>query len=366
MLLSRALIELGHDVEVCCYFEFDDLVILEFKALGAKINLLRWSRAIGNFLFLHNLADIIKNKKPDAVHIQYMAPGFLPIVAAKLARVPVVLATVHYPGTPHGFAARLFLTVGALLTDCFTCVSQAVEKSWFGDAFLFDPSNKDNLIARNHVTIPNAVDIDTLNNALVEKTPKVLVTASRLAGKTVIGTVARLSSEKGVDVLLRAFALTRETMPHIQLLIAGTGQQQAYLQKLAAELGIADSCTWLGQLPWNEAMGCLGLMDIVVVPSRFEGFGLSAIEAMACGKPVVASRVGGLAEIIQDGHNGFLVPSEEIKSFADCIVALAKDEEKRKSIGKAARKCVEGEYAYPMFRERIRALYEMLGKDRFK
>jgi glycosyltransferase involved in cell wall biosynthesis len=107
-------------------------------------------------------------------------------------------------------------------------------------------------------------------------------------------------------------------------------------------------------------------MDIVVVPSRFEGFGLTAIEAMAYAKPVVASRIDGLAEIIQDGYNGFLVPAEDVDGFADCIVALAKDEEKRKSIGKAARKCVEEKYAYPMFRERVRALYEMLGKDRFK
>ena len=111
-------------------------------------------------------------------------------------------------------------------------------------------------------------------------------------------------------------------------------------------------------------MSSLSLMDIVVVPSRFEGFGLTAIEAMACKKPVVASHVDGLAEIIRDGHNGFLVPSEDIKSFADCIVALAKDVVKRKSIGEAARKCVEEKYAYPIFRERVRALYEAVGKPR--
>ena len=125
-----------------------------------------------------------------------------------------------------------------------------------------------------------------------------------------------------------------------------------------ADTGIADSCTWMGRLPWDEAMGCLGLMDIVVVPSRFEGFGLTAIEAMACRKPVVASRVDGLAEIIQNGQNGFLVPSEDIEGLADCIVELIKDEARRTSIGEAARKGVEEKYAYPMFRERIRALYE--------
>ena len=109
-------------------------------------------------------------------------------------------------------------------------------------------------------------------------------------------------------------------------------------------------------------MGCLGLMDIVVVPSRFEGFGLTAIEAMACGKPLVASHVDGLAEIIQDGQNGFLVSADSVNGFADCIVALAKDGKKRKAIGEVARKCVEEKYAYPMFRERMRALYEAVGR----
>ena len=359
LLLVRALVALEYDVEVCCYFEYDQLVVAEFKASGAKIRLLGWSRTLGTIAFIQALAKIFRDKSPDMVHVQYMAPGLLPIIAAKLARVPVVLATVHYPGTPHGFVAHLLLRFGAFLTDCFTCVSEAAEKSWFGDSFLLNPSNSANLNAPKHLTIPNAVDIEAIAKALAEKTPNILETASRLAGKTVIGTVARLSNEKGVDVLLKAFTLARETMPHIQLLITGTGQQKAYLQKLAADLGIADSCAWMGRLPWNEAMGCLGLMDIVVVPSRFEGFGLTAIEAMACGKPVVASRVDGLAEIIQDGVNGFLASSEDVKSFADCIVALAKDEAKRKSIGETARKCVEEKYAYPIFRERIKALYGM-------
>lgn len=366
LLLVRALIESSYDVEVCCYFEFDELVVSEFKALGAQINLLGWSRALGNYSFIRNLSGIINNKKPDVVHIQYMTPGLLPIITTKLARVPMIFATVHYPGTPHGFMAHFLLKVGAMLTNCFTCVSQAAEKSWFGDSFLLNPSNSDNLIAHKHLTIPNAVDIEAIDKALAEKTPNILETASRFAGKTVIGTVARLSNEKGVDVLLKAFTDVQKTLSDVHLLIVGDGPEKDYLQKMAVDLGIAESCKWLGSLPWSEAMGYLRTMDIVAVPSRFEGFGLTAIEAMACGKLVIASRVDGLAEIIQDGKNGFLVSSEDIKSFADCIVALAKDEAKRKSIGEAARKCVEEKYAYPMFRERVKALYKMFEKDRFK
>ena len=364
LLLVRALVALGYDVEVCCYFEYDSLVVAEFKEAGAKIRLLGWSRQMSVLAFIQALAKIFRNASPDIVHVQYMAPGLLPIIAAKLARVPVVLATVHYPGTPHGFAARLLLRIGAFLTDCFTCVSEAAEKSWFGDSFLFNPSNADNLIAHKHLTIHNAVDMEAIDKARAEKTPNILERADRLAGKTVIGTVARLSNEKGVDVLLKAFAVVQKAVPNVHLLIVGDGAQKDYLRKLASDLGIADFCTWMGRLPWDEAMGCLGLMDIVVVPSRFEGFGLIAIEAMACAKPVVASRVDGLVEIIQNSVNGYLASSEDINGFADCVGALAKDKEKRKSIGEAARKFVEEKYVYPIFRERIRALYAEVGGRR--
>ncbi|HOV11474.1 MAG TPA: glycosyltransferase family 4 protein [Bacteroidales bacterium] len=357
LLLVKALVETGYHVEVCCYFEYDEQMVADFKAAGADVSLLKWSRDTGTIKFIRNLSAIFRRKSPDIVHVQYMAPGLLPIIAAKLARVPVVFATAHYPGTPHGFMAHFFLRLGALLTDCFTCVSEAAEKSWFGNSFLLNPSNSSR-VARKHLTIPNAVDIEAIDKALAEKTPNVLEMHKRLSGKTVIGTVARLSAEKGVDVLLEAFAVVQKSVPDAHLLIVGDGQQKNHLQYLASDLGITDACTWMGRLPWSEAMRSLGLMDIVVVPSRFEGFGLTAIEAMACGKPVVASNVDGLAEIIQDGENGFLVASEDVNGFADCIVGLAYNEAKRKAIGKAARKCVEEKYAYPMFSESIRALYQ--------
>lgn len=359
LLLVKALVEMGYNVEVCCYFEYDAQMVAEFKAKGANVRVLGWSRSIGSVSFIRYLAKIFRDKSPYIVHVQYMAPGLLPIIAAKLALVPAVFATVHYPSTPHGFAAHLLLRFGAFLTDCFTCVSQAAEESWFGDSFLLNPSDSDNLIARKHLTIPNAVDVDEIDKALAEKTPTIFEKTRRFAGKTIIGTVARLSEEKGLDVLLKAFVIVRKKLPDVHLLIVGDGTQKDYLQKLAADLGIANSCTWLGRLPWSEAMGYLGLMDIVVVPSRFEGFGLAAIEAMACKKPVVASNVDGLAEIIQDGKNGFIVDVADVKGFVEKIITLLKDEPQRKKIGQVARKHVVDNYSYPIFRERIKILYKM-------
>ncbi len=359
LLLVKALGETGYNVEVCCYFEYDERMVAEFKEAGADVLLLSWPRDIGMIKFVFYLSAVFREKSPDVVHIQYMQPGLLPIIAAKLARLPFVLATVHYPGTPHGFVAHLHLCFGAFLTDCFTCVSEATEKSWFGNSILLNPSSADNITRLKHLTIPNAVDIEAIDKARAEKTPEVLEAAGLLKGKTVIGTITRLCREKGIDVLLKAFAVVQKRAPHVHLLIVGDGAEKDNLIKLSVDLGINNDCTWSGRLPWKKAMSYLELMDIVIVPSRFEGFGLTAIEAMACKKPVIASNVDGLAEIILDGQNGFLAPAEDVNGFAEHIVELAGNEKKRLSMGIAARKCVEELYTFPIFRERIRALYKM-------
>lgn len=358
MLMARALVELGYKVEVCCYFESDERVVEEFQAVGAVVRLLGWVRSIGMGKFIRSLAAIFREMSSAVVHVQYMAPGLLPIVAARLARVPVVLATVHYPGTPHGIAAHVLLRFGARLTDRFTCVSEAAEKSWFGDSCLLDPPHPESIAGRRHCTIPNAVDIGGIDKALEVRSPKVISTAAWLEGKIVVGTVARLSREKGIDILLKAFAELRKAVPQAHLLIVGDGSQRADLQTLARRLGIGEAITWTGQLSWEDAMGCLGLMDVVTVPSRYEGFGLTAVEAMACGKPVVASRVGGLEEVIDDGVTGCLATAEDVLAFTAALTDLLKNEKRRKIMGVASRRHVEEYYAYPRFRERCRVLYE--------
>jgi L-malate glycosyltransferase len=358
LLLVRALIELGYDVEICCYFEWDELVVCEFKMAGAKVWLLDWLRSIGMVAFIRALTKILRKTSPYIVHVQYMAPGFLPIVAAKLARVPVVLATVHQPGTAHGIVAHGLLRFGAMLTNRFSCVSEAAEKSWFGDSCLLNAASPEKIARRRHITIPNAVDIGGIDNALTARSPKVVETATLLEGKMVVGTVARMSREKGIDILLEAFALVHNSIPNAHLLIVGDGNQLIDLQGLGRHLNIGDAITWMGCLPWDEAIGCLGLMDVVVVPSRFEGFGLTAVEAMACGRLVVASKVDGLADVVKDGVTGVLVPPEDPLNLALVLIRLLKDKEYRQKIGNEARRHAEENYSYPTFRERCRVFYE--------
>jgi glycosyltransferase involved in cell wall biosynthesis len=181
-----------------------------------------------------------------------------------------------------------------------------------------------------------------------------------MTGKLVVGTVARLSSEKGIDVLIRAFAEVHRNIPGTHLLIVGDGMQMADLQQLARDLDVVNAITWAGRLSWEEAIGCMGIMNVVAVPSRFEGFGLTAVEAMACGKPVVASSVDGLSEVVRDGVTGFLTPSSDASALAGALIKLLEKEDLRKKLGCSARKHAKEHFAYPIFRERCRVLYDSL------
>jgi glycosyltransferase involved in cell wall biosynthesis len=107
-------------------------------------------------------------------------------------------------------------------------------------------------------------------------------------------------------------------------------------------------------------MKYLSHMDVVAVPSRFEGFGLSAVEAMGSGKPVVASRVGGLEEVVCEGETGLLVPHEDPDALAVALGRILTDETLCLSMGRAGRRKVAARYDFPVFRERCRMLYARL------
>jgi D-inositol-3-phosphate glycosyltransferase len=150
--------------------------------------------------------------------------------------------------------------------------------------------------------------------------------------------VGRIEPLKGIDVALRAVA----QLPHpTRLLVVGGDNQDAgrkdELLGLAAELGIEGRVTFLDAIPHADLPLYYNAADVCVVPSYYESFGLVALEAMACGIPVVASRVGGLKETVMDGHTGYLVPWRCADSFAERLGLLLSDEALRRKMGRQAR-----------------------------
>jgi D-inositol-3-phosphate glycosyltransferase len=172
--------------------------------------------------------------------------------------------------------------------------------------------------------------------------------------------VGRIEPLKGIDVLLRAVA-DLDGRPRV-LVIGGDGKdiaRKAELASLAAELRIADKITFLDAVPHGELPLYYNAADVCVVPSYYESFGLVAVEAMACGVPVIASRVGGLKETVQDGQTGYLVPWLCPEPFGEKLDLLLNNEPLRRSLGREARIAAE-RYHWSEVAARVEDVYHEL------
>lgn len=317
--LVRVLTEAGYRVVVCCYYEHEESMVRAMEGAGANVILMNLARNDGLVYLFRKLVKLFASLKPRIIHVQYVAPGFVPIAAARVARVKTVLATVHQPGRTHGWKARFILRAAARFCDLFFCVSRSAEESWFGDSALFNPKLYKK--GRRHFTLYNAVDVERIAQEARSEHVDRLRASLNLEGKKVVGYVGRLRWEKGPHVLIEAFAKVVSEVPNAVLLIVGDGPDRIALEHQAKQLGISNQIIWLGQKPQKEVFRLYGLMDVVAMPSFFEGFGLAAAEAMAAGVPVVCSNVDGLQEIIRDRYKGVLIPPCDANSLYMSLIS---------------------------------------------
>ena len=155
------------------------------------------------------------------------------------------------------------------------------------------------------------------------------------AGAPLIGFVGRLTGQKGVDVLLNAFAIVHRALPTARLLLIGDGPQRAALAALAGGLQISAAVHFAG---WREdARAQMAALNVLAIASRWEGFGLVTLEAMQAGVAVVASRVSALPEIVLDGETGLLVPAANAAKLAAALLALLQDPQRAMQLGENGR-----------------------------
>lgn len=155
------------------------------------------------------------------------------------------------------------------------------------------------------------------------------------AAAPVVGAVSRFFAVKGIRYLIEAFPAVLRERPDARLLLVGRGPEDEALRSLAASLGISDQVTFAGFQ--RDAAAYAGSFDVAVVPSLEEGFGLVAVEAMALGVPVVASRVDGLAEVITDERSGLLVPPADPAAIAAAVLRVLGDPELRRRLADGGR-----------------------------
>jgi D-inositol-3-phosphate glycosyltransferase len=184
--------------------------------------------------------------------------------------------------------------------------------------------------------------------------------------------VGRIEPLKGIDTLLRAMALVVPEIPCWQedlsvVIIGGApgagaeraDAELARLENLRSELGIQELVTFQGAKDQDTLVYYYSAADVVVMPSLYESFGMVAVEAMACGTPVVASKVGGLAYSVQEGQTGFLVPDRDAEALADKIRILLCDDDLRLRLGQQAGHWAQ-RYGWPAIADQIAGLYERI------
>lgn len=355
LALAKALREQGWRVAVCCYYDYDNSTLGAFRDARVELILLDMERNQGIIKLISRLRKLFEKLLPDVVHVQYMIRGLAAIIAARLASVPRVFATVHHPGRVYGWKQKALFRLATILATRFFCNSRSVEESWFGHSTIFDPSHPDS--QSKHATIYNAVAMKELPPAEAERDSAQLRAQLGLGSHPVIGMIGRVSGEKGHKALISAFPIILQAVPEAVLLVIGTGPDLPEIKRIAEARGLLKSIIWMDRLPQEKLFNYYRIMDVVVVPSLLEGFGLVAAEASGAGRPVVASDIDGLREVIEDGATGLLVSPDNCEALANAVIKILKDKEFANRLGDNGRQRVKELFSYDRFSESIKAVY---------
>ena len=295
------------------------------------------------------LIKVLRDRPIDILHTHMFGSNIWGSVVGTLARTPVIVAheqTWSYEGQP----LRRFLDgkVISRRSDAFICVSKEDRRRMI-EIEGVDPAKI--------VLVPNAISAPARDDD-DDGGGDVRAELGLEPDDPVVGTVCVLRPQKALDVLLRAAQLLRAEFPRLRLVIAGNGPERERLEAMTAEIGLDGSVDFLGQR--NDVPALLSAFDVAVSSSDFEGTPLAVMEYMAAAKPIVATRVGGVPELIDHGVNGLLVEPRDPAALAASIAQLLRDRDYGETLGARARERQRKEFDIEAAVRRIERLYEDL------
>jgi glycosyltransferase involved in cell wall biosynthesis len=313
----------------------------ELTARGIPLDSIPLRADVDPAAFLR-LAGYLARHRPAILHTHLVHGDAYGQLAGMLAAVPVRFSTKH--GFNEFREARAFALADravASLADVHIAISRGLAQ-YLADTEGFDPQSFE--------IVHYGITPDGEPRPYDGHVPRLLC-------------VGRLIPIKGHLVLLRAFAGAGRELPGLELEIAGRGPLEPALRALAKELGVADAVRFLGHV--SPIQGAIERAAAVVVPSMGEGFGMVALEAMERARPVIAASIGGLAEIVEDGETGLLVPPGEAEPLRAAIVRVCGDLEAAARMGAAGRRRALAQFLQERCTERMDRLYRRaLGERR--
>ncbi len=324
----------------------------ELRKLPVSLTIIS-EQTFGPIGIAYRLAKTLRNIRPDVVHTHKYKDAFIGTLVARSLGVRHVVRVVH--GLPEPFKglrnAKMvtYMAADRLITACFVervvAVSSDIEKVLVG------------MYGSNRVScIHNGIDVEAVR-----------VTASREALRrrwqiaedaVVIGTVGRLVPVKGHAMLLEATRILRASKENVVLVIVGDGPLRKDLEESARRLGLETSVIFTGQQ--DQSFDFMNMMDIFVLPSLHEGIPMVVLEALALKRPVVATRVGGIPEVISHDISGKLVTSGDASDLANGLKQLIEMPDKARAFAMEGRRQVEQEYSANTMANRTAAMYRSL------
>lgn len=309
-----------------------------------------------DFVALWSLIRLLKRERPAIVHTHTSKAGVLGRLAAWFVGVPTVIHTPHghvFYGHFGPLRSRLFLQVERMLAR-ITCRLIGLTEAERQD-------HLDRRVGRRErfAVIPSGIDVDRFRKARAadKSVPGWFECPS---DALIVGSIGWLTDIKGHRFLVDAVALLKRDCPGLHLVIVGSGDQREALLARAERAGIREAVHLVGHR--DEVEACLAGMDCFVLPSLNEGMGRALIEAMAAGLPVVASRVGGIPALIQDGVNGLLVPPADGPALAAALHRIIRDPQEACRLGKKAADSIGEAYDVTSMVQAIEAIYREAGR----
>jgi len=313
---------------------------------------------VRDLLATFRLAKMIRQQRPHILHTHTAKAGAIGRLAAVLAGKARPTIVVH---TFHGHVLRGYFGPGR--TAIFKSLERLLARTT-DTLIAVSPEVRDDLVALK-VAPPEKFAVIRLGIELDERVAAVeeaRLRTRRVMGvpddRFLVGWIGRMTGVKRTVDVLRSFRLLRDRGVDACLCMVGDGPEREQIEQLARELGLMRDCLFPG---YQEDVGAFfAAFDAFVLPSGNEGTPVTAIEALASGCPVVATRVGGVPDVVRDGEDGFLVELGDLDGLADALARLAADPELRRRLGDAGRKRVLPRYAVERLIDDVDGLYRRL------
>ena len=312
------------------------------------------------------LRRVLREFAPDVVHVRMCLSQLSPLILPLLYKVPAVYHAVNYEAVcptmdkllPDDSTCEVSAGVACLRNRCVSArawpVMIAQQRLWRGWRNAFDVVLANSGATRLQLLAGGIEPVEVVWNGVAAREPR-----PPLSDPPTVGFAGRLTRPKGADVLIRAFARVAVDVPEARLLIVGDGPERVRLERLAVDLGLGRAVRMFGHVDRDRVETELEAAWVQVVPSRYEEpFGLVAAEAMMRGTALIASRAGGLTEIVEHDQTGLLVARGDEQALADALRSLLRDPGLADRMGSAGRKRALRSFTLGGFTDRIVEHYD--------